>query len=284
MKSGSSDAHAGRAPRQRAVRAGGRLETAHGGKRYKPPLSERPHRSVRVSRWLLPPPTYSADNRPVKGFSARNRPPRIRAGLSEQGIVPRMKGARTRSLSRRLERAESARRRTLIADTWTEEGYYVDSHRRGDGHNGIDAMIRTVQERFPTYRFRLSSVVDAHNDRVRFTWKAGGTEDAPMQFVGTDFGVVAKDGRFESITGFVDVGTGRAVEAVTDMRCARLSSRRVGRHRTLTDREHDVPTPGPHGLLVRVRVASLIFVLSRRPAAGCRATLRPRVRPRRPRI
>jgi SnoaL-like domain len=100
------------------------------------------------------------------------------------------------------------RRRVLIAGTWTEEGYYVDPHRRGDGHQAIDAMIQAVQERFPTYRFRLASVVDAHNDRVRFTWEAGGTEDAPTHFVGTDFGIVGKDGRFESITGFVDVGPG----------------------------------------------------------------------------
>jgi hypothetical protein len=63
-----------------------------------------------------------------------------------------------------------------------------------------------VQKRVPAYRFRLSSVVDAHNDRVRFTWEAGGTDDAPMHFVGTDFGVVAKHARFESVTGFVEVG------------------------------------------------------------------------------
>jgi hypothetical protein len=36
----------------------------------------------------------------------------------------------------------------------------------------------------------------------------GGTEDAPTHSVGTDFGIVGKDGRFESITGFVDVGPG----------------------------------------------------------------------------
>ena len=55
---------------------------------------------------------------------------------------------------------------------------------------------------------RPASVVDAHNDRVRFTWEAGGTEEAPTHFVGTDFGIVGKDGRFECITGFVDVGPG----------------------------------------------------------------------------
>lgn len=100
------------------------------------------------------------------------------------------------------------RRRALIADTWVDQGYYVDPHRRGEKHDGIDAMIQAVQERFPTYRFRLSSAVDVHNDRARFTWEAGGTDDAPMHFVGTDFGIIANDGRFESITGFVDVGPG----------------------------------------------------------------------------
>ena len=59
------------------------------------------------------------------------------------------------------------RRRALIADTWVDQGYYVDPHRRGEKHDGIDAMIQAVQERFPTYRFRLSSAVDVHNDRVR---------------------------------------------------------------------------------------------------------------------
>ena len=55
---------------------------------------------------------------------------------------------------------------------------------------------------------RPASVVDAHNDRVRFRREAGGTEDAPTHFAGSDFGIVGKDGRFESITGFVDVGPG----------------------------------------------------------------------------
>ena len=56
--------------------------------------------------------------------------------------------------------------------------------------------------------YALASVGDAHNDRVRFTWEAGGAADAPMRLVGTAFGVVPADGRFDSITGFVDVGPG----------------------------------------------------------------------------
>jgi hypothetical protein len=97
------------------------------------------------------------------------------------------------------------RRRDLIAKTWTEDGSYVDSHRSGAGHENISTMIQGVQDQLPGYRLRLASAVDAHNDRVRFRWEAGGTAEAPLRFAGTDFGVVASDGRLKSITGFIDL-------------------------------------------------------------------------------
>jgi hypothetical protein len=96
------------------------------------------------------------------------------------------------------------KRRELVARAYTEDANYTDPHRSGDGHDGISAMIATVQEHFAGYSFRLKSDVDAHNDRVRFQWEAGGTPDAPLHFVGTDFALVAGDGRLKSVTGFVD--------------------------------------------------------------------------------
>src|SRR5262245_51202507 len=69
---------------------------------------------------------------------------------------------------------DAARRRELIARAWTEEGTYVDAHRRGVGHAGIDAMIGATQEQFPGYSLRLVSGIEAHNDYVRFSWAAGG--------------------------------------------------------------------------------------------------------------
>jgi SnoaL-like domain len=103
---------------------------------------------------------------------------------------------------------DAKRRRDLIAKTWTEDGSYVDAHRSGAGHGNISAMIQGVQEQLPGYRLRLASAVDAHNDRVRFQWEAGGTAEAPLHFVGTDFGVIANDGRLRSITGFLDEAPG----------------------------------------------------------------------------
>jgi hypothetical protein len=39
---------------------------------------------------------------------------------------------------------------------------------------------------------------------VRFSWSAGGTENAPLFFGGTDFATLAGDGRFHAVTGFTD--------------------------------------------------------------------------------
>ena len=95
-------------------------------------------------------------------------------------------------------------RRELIAKTWTDGGTYVDAHRRGDGHGGIDAMIDKAQRQFPGYRLRLVSKVEAHNGYIRFSWAAGGTEQAPLYLAGTDFAVAGGDGRLKTVTGFVD--------------------------------------------------------------------------------
>ena len=99
---------------------------------------------------------------------------------------------------------DPARRLDIIGRTWAEDGSYLDGHRDGTGHAAIDTMIAAVQQRFPDYRFRLSSGIEAHHDRVRFSWTAGGTEAAPLFFAGTDFGVLAADGRLRSVTGFTD--------------------------------------------------------------------------------
>jgi hypothetical protein len=97
---------------------------------------------------------------------------------------------------------DPARRRELIGRTWTEDGEYLDPLMAGEGQEGIDAMIEAVQARFPGYRFRRTSEIDAHHDRVRFSWELGPDGDAALAG-GLDFGVIAS-GRLRSITGFLD--------------------------------------------------------------------------------
>jgi hypothetical protein len=101
------------------------------------------------------------------------------------------------------------RRRDLVAKTWTDDGSYVDAHRRGVGHAEIDAMIGAAQAAFPGYVLRLVSGVEAHPGGMRFSWAAGGAADAPLYLGGTDFAVQGGDGRLASVTGFVDAAPHR---------------------------------------------------------------------------
>src|SRR5215471_18987003 len=99
---------------------------------------------------------------------------------------------------------EPKRRRDLVAKAWSENGSYIDAHRRGDGIDSIDAMIQAAQEQFPGYRVRLVSGIESHNGYVRFSWAAGGTPDAPLYLGGTDFATLGQDGRIQMVAGFAD--------------------------------------------------------------------------------
>lgn len=94
------------------------------------------------------------------------------------------------------------RRREMLAANWTEDATYVDPLMSGDGHDGVDALISGVQQRFPEFRFRLIGEPNGFGDHVRFSWGLGpDVADSPIK--GTDFAVL-RDGRIRSITGFLD--------------------------------------------------------------------------------
>jgi hypothetical protein len=99
---------------------------------------------------------------------------------------------------------DAKRRRELVGKAWTEDGSYLDRVREGHGHDSLDAMIAAAQSHFPGYRIRLASGIETHHDYVRFSWVAGGTLETPLYIKGTDFAVIAADGRFKSVIGFVD--------------------------------------------------------------------------------
>jgi hypothetical protein len=94
------------------------------------------------------------------------------------------------------------RRRDILAADWASNAKYVDPLMSSDGHDGIDAMIAGVQQRFPEFRFTLIGTPNGYGDHVRFSWGLGPEGiDSPIK--GTDFAVV-RDGRIQSITGFLD--------------------------------------------------------------------------------
>jgi hypothetical protein len=97
---------------------------------------------------------------------------------------------------------DTDRRRALVAQTWTDDGTYVDPLMAGAGTDQLTAMIGAAQAQFAGHRFELSVAPDAHNDVVRFGWSLVGA-DGPVA-AGQDFATVAEDGRFRSVTGFLE--------------------------------------------------------------------------------
>jgi hypothetical protein len=65
-------------------------------------------------------------------------------------------------------------------------------------------MVAAAQALLPGYRVRLISGIEAHNSFVRFSWAAGGTDEAPLYLGGTDFATLASDGRIRTVAGFTD--------------------------------------------------------------------------------
>ena len=99
------------------------------------------------------------------------------------------------------ERAQN-RRRELLSENWTADASYVDPLMKGDGRDGIDALIAGVQQRFPDFKFTLIGEPNGYGDHVRFSWGLGPDGvDSPIK--GTDF-VVVRDGRIRNVTGFLD--------------------------------------------------------------------------------
>jgi len=99
-----------------------------------------------------------------------------------------------------------SRRREMLASDWTADAKYVDPVMSGDGHDGVDALIAGVQQRFPDFAFKLIGEPNGYGDQVRFqmrfSWGLGPVgADCPIK--GTDFAVL-KEGRIRSITGFLD--------------------------------------------------------------------------------
>ena len=49
----------------------------------------------------------------------------------------------------------------------------------GDGHDGVDALIAGVQQRFPDFKFRLIGEPNGYGDHVRLVLPGGSAPTAP---------------------------------------------------------------------------------------------------------
>ena len=65
------------------------------------------------------------------------------------------------------------RRRDILSQHWAKDAKYVDPLMSGEGHDGVDALIAGVQQRFPDFRFHLIGEPNGFGDHVRFSWGLG---------------------------------------------------------------------------------------------------------------
>jgi hypothetical protein len=98
---------------------------------------------------------------------------------------------------------DPAARRDLVTATWAPAASYVDPLMRGEGHDGIDAMVAAVQGQFPGHRFRLVAGPEEVAGHLRFAWEMG-PDGGETLIAGTDFATLDADGRLATVIGFID--------------------------------------------------------------------------------
>ena len=98
---------------------------------------------------------------------------------------------------------DSAKRRAMLEQLWTDDARYVDPLAEANGREAIDATIAAVQDRFPGFSFRLAGAVDSHHDQGRFSWELG-PADAEAPIAGFDVAVTDGEGRLQTVLGFLD--------------------------------------------------------------------------------
>lgn len=98
---------------------------------------------------------------------------------------------------------DDERRRSLVAEAFTDDARYLDPLMAGEGVDGIAAMIGAAQSQFPGHRFELSFGPDTHNDVVRFAWTLRSGEGGTVAG-GVDFATVTAEGRLRNVTGFLE--------------------------------------------------------------------------------
>ena len=98
-------------------------------------------------------------------------------------------------------------RRAALDSGWTACARYVDPVMRGEGRDGIAAMIGAARAQFPGHRFTLSGTPDGHDAFVRFGWTLA-PEGGSAVAAGTDIVRLDGSGKIAEVIGFLD-GAGR---------------------------------------------------------------------------
>jgi hypothetical protein len=96
---------------------------------------------------------------------------------------------------------DEAKRRALLERAWADDGTYCDPVADVKGRDAVLAMIAAFREQQPGASIDLTSGLDQHHDRVRFSWAM---KDASGKVVieGIDAVRLGPDGRIADLVGF----------------------------------------------------------------------------------
>lgn len=96
---------------------------------------------------------------------------------------------------------DEAKRRALIEQSWADDGVFEDPRDRAEGREALLALIAGFRQAFAGGSINLTSNIDEHHGRFRFTWRID-DKDGKAVLEGIDFGELAPDGRIKLIAGF----------------------------------------------------------------------------------
>ena len=95
---------------------------------------------------------------------------------------------------------DAERRQTVIGRIWTDDCSYLDPVLEASGRDALDGMVAGVHQQFPGHRFRRTSGIDVHHNRLRFAWELV-APDGGVAVGGVDVAEVDGD-RLKTVTGF----------------------------------------------------------------------------------
>jgi hypothetical protein len=96
---------------------------------------------------------------------------------------------------------DRALRQQLLERVWAEDGTYTDPTAHVAGRKEFVDHIGGLFERFPGAHFELTSGIDTHHEKLRFSWRML-LADGKVSVEGVDFGELSTDGKLHRIVGF----------------------------------------------------------------------------------
>ena len=94
-----------------------------------------------------------------------------------------------------------ALRQKLLEQIWAEDGTYTDPTAHVAGRKALVDHIGAFFEQFPGAYFVVTSGIDSHHGKFRFTWRMV-LADGKVFLEGIDFGELNSDGKLHRIVGF----------------------------------------------------------------------------------